>query len=264
MYLSLIRPTLEYSDVVWDNCSEYLKQELESVQVEAARICTGATKYCNIQKLLNDIKWDTLSERRKQHRLLLFYKMAHGLSPPYMSDLITHINQTQSGGYNLRHIRHARARTQAYSLSFLPKTIREWNQLHITIQNSPDVQSFKNALQKEKNKSSPLFYCGSRTGQILHTRLRLDCSGLNHDLYRRSLVSSPLCSCGSSETIEHFLLRCPHYTNLRTHCFADIRCPITTNNLLNGFDRFSLAENELLFRAVQRYIIATKRFATYV
>ncbi len=205
MYFSLIRPTLKYSDVVWDNCSEYLKQELESVQVEAVRICTGATKYCNIQKLLNDLKWDTLSKRRKQHRLLLFYKMTHGFSPPYMSELIPHINRTQSDGYNLRHIRHARARTQAYSLSFLPKTIREWNQLHITIQNSPDIQSFKNAINKAKKKFLLIFNCGSRTGQILHTRLRLDCSGLNYDLYRRSLVNSPLCSRGSPETIEHFL-----------------------------------------------------------
>ena len=82
MYISFIRPILEYSDVVWDNCSDFLIHEIESVQVEAARICTGATKYCNIEKLLNDLRWETLIERRKHHRLVFFYKMIHGRAVP--------------------------------------------------------------------------------------------------------------------------------------------------------------------------------------
>ena len=43
MYFSFVRPLLEYADVVWDNISDSLKHDLESVQNEAARIVTGAT-----------------------------------------------------------------------------------------------------------------------------------------------------------------------------------------------------------------------------
>ena len=43
IYTSFIRPILEYGDVVWDNCSQYEKQEIEKVQIEAARIVTGTT-----------------------------------------------------------------------------------------------------------------------------------------------------------------------------------------------------------------------------
>ena len=88
MYFSFIRPLLEYSDVVWDNCTETLKHEIEAVHNEAARIVTGATKYCNIQKLLCDLKWETLAARRRKHRLILLYKMLNGLSPTYLSNLI--------------------------------------------------------------------------------------------------------------------------------------------------------------------------------
>ena len=73
--LHFIRPLLEYADVVWDNINDAIKHNLESVQNEAARIVTGATKYCNIQKLLFELKWETLTERRKKHCLIMLYKI---------------------------------------------------------------------------------------------------------------------------------------------------------------------------------------------
>ena len=44
IYFSFIRPLLEYADVVWDNCTQYEADELEKIQIEAARIVTGATR----------------------------------------------------------------------------------------------------------------------------------------------------------------------------------------------------------------------------
>jgi hypothetical protein len=41
---SFIRPTLEYACVVWDNNTLFLINELENVQIEAARIVTGGTR----------------------------------------------------------------------------------------------------------------------------------------------------------------------------------------------------------------------------
>ena len=44
MYVSYVRPILEYSSIVWDGCSEQDKTALERLQNEAARIVTGLTK----------------------------------------------------------------------------------------------------------------------------------------------------------------------------------------------------------------------------
>ena len=41
-YLVLIRPILEYGDVIWDNCTQYEKDELDKIQNEAGRIAIGA------------------------------------------------------------------------------------------------------------------------------------------------------------------------------------------------------------------------------
>ena len=72
MYVSFIRPLLEYGDILWDNCTHEQKQKLESIQTEAARICTGATKLCSIAKLQNEVKWEHLSVRREKHKLIIF------------------------------------------------------------------------------------------------------------------------------------------------------------------------------------------------
>ena len=44
IYTTFNRPILEYGDVIWDNCTQYEKQELDKIQTEAARIATGTTK----------------------------------------------------------------------------------------------------------------------------------------------------------------------------------------------------------------------------
>ena len=75
IYISFIRPVLEYADVVWNNCTQYEANELEKIQNEAARIVTGATKLVSIHALLSDVGWESLSSRRENHKLILYYKM---------------------------------------------------------------------------------------------------------------------------------------------------------------------------------------------
>ena len=101
IYISFIRPVLEYADVIWDNCTQQEKQDLEKVQMEAARIAKGTTKLVSLQKLYEEIGWETLEARRKKHKLVLFYKMLYNLSPLYLSYLVPPQVQNVSR-YNLR------------------------------------------------------------------------------------------------------------------------------------------------------------------
>lgn len=48
---------MEYGDIVWDNISDYIKQSLESLQLEADHIVTGATKLTSIQLLYDETGW---------------------------------------------------------------------------------------------------------------------------------------------------------------------------------------------------------------
>ena len=75
---------LEYADIIWNNIPEYLRDKLESIQIEAAMIVTGATKLCSKQNLYNDTGWETLSERRKTHNILKF----HEKGPEYLDHMV--------------------------------------------------------------------------------------------------------------------------------------------------------------------------------
>ena len=63
IYKAFIRPILEYGEVIWDNCAQYEKNEIEKIQLEAARIATGTTKLISINTLYKETGWDTLEKR---------------------------------------------------------------------------------------------------------------------------------------------------------------------------------------------------------
>ena len=51
IYISYARPILEYSSIVWDNCTVEQSNSLEKLQNEAARIVTGLTKSVSLERL---------------------------------------------------------------------------------------------------------------------------------------------------------------------------------------------------------------------
>jgi hypothetical protein len=55
IYLSFIRPILEYGNVIWDNCTQNEANLLESVQVEADRIITGLRVNSSSSKLYSEL-----------------------------------------------------------------------------------------------------------------------------------------------------------------------------------------------------------------
>ena len=88
IYLTYIRPLLEYADVVWDSNTVSLSEKIEKVQIEAARIVTGATRLVSFNDLYLETGWEKLKERREAHRLVHFFKMKNSMTPSYLSDLV--------------------------------------------------------------------------------------------------------------------------------------------------------------------------------
>ena len=126
MYISYVRPLIEYSNSVWDNCSTESKNQLESIHIEAGRVKTGATKLCSIEKLFADLGWESLQKRRNKHKLVIFYKILHGIAPTYLSDIVPPLIQDTTT-YNLRNagnIQNYRVHTNLFSNSFFPSTVR--------------------------------------------------------------------------------------------------------------------------------------------
>ena len=89
------------------------------------------------------------------------------------------------------------------------------------------------------------------------------CSSLNHHLFSKNIIDSPLCICGRPETTKHYLFDCNRFNNLRQEMMQSISqlCEPTLNALLHGVIDLSDETNRQLFITIQEYILRTKRFS---
>ena len=149
VYFTLIRFTLEYSCTVWD--PYYVKDidRLEMVNQRAVCILKGLSlrdREVSSTALLEDLKWKTLEERRKDLRLILMYKIVNGL----ITMLATVLKPT-SGHTRANHqFKYQTISTNCdpSKYSYFPRTIPEWNNLKSDIVNCPSVNAFKTGLFK--------------------------------------------------------------------------------------------------------------------
>ena len=88
----------------------------------------------------------------------------------------------------------------------------------------------------------------------------MQCSSLNQHLYRKSIVDSPNCICGSTESANHYLFHCLRYTAQRQMYinYINVSINLTTEILLLGSPKLTLNQNVELFSAVQTFIICSK------
>ena len=270
IYTSFIRPILEYASVVWDGCAQQQSDQLESIQLAAARAVTGAMKTTSIAKLYEEIGWETLAKRREKAKLIQIYKIVHHIGPgylrevfPYIPDVDTHFCHDTRRKFDIPHFR---ARTDLFDRSFVPSSTRLWNSLPLDTRNATSLSQFllkiKSDIPRPVNDNS-LYYVGNRLLAIQHARIRMGSSQLNEHLYKIGVKDSPLCYCNQGiEDACHYFFVCSRYTVCRNmlHSFIITVAPFTLQTLLYGGTNCCLATNKAIFLSVQNYISDTKRF----
>ena len=104
-----------------------------------------------------------------------------------------------------------------------------------------DRRSYKIGTIKQKWEYWPWCEVGNRKVEVSMARLRMGHSRLNSHMFRIGLSDSPNCSsCGSEETIEHFMLHCPRYFSHRVVLRSNLVClgvrDMSLETLLGGGD----------------------------
>ena len=92
MHRSFIRSLLDYTDVIYDNCSKFDTDKLEPVQRRACIIATAAIRLTKHETLLQEVGLETLKSRRRHHRLVYLNKIKSKLTPIYLSNLLSMTN----------------------------------------------------------------------------------------------------------------------------------------------------------------------------
>ena len=79
IYLTFIRPVLEYANVVWDNCTHYEKEELEKIQrqQELLQALPNVFLYTLFMEKLVGILWTRDAEITNSHYFIRFTPTEH-------------------------------------------------------------------------------------------------------------------------------------------------------------------------------------------
>ena len=83
VYKSYILPILDYCDTVWNCCNVGDEEKLEKIQRRVARV---VMKVGCSHDALNDLRWETLKNRREQHVFKLVKKCVNGTIPQFLAN----------------------------------------------------------------------------------------------------------------------------------------------------------------------------------
>ena len=86
LYHTLIEPYFKYCSIVWGQCSETLRDKLQTLQNKAARTITKV-RYdeANHSKLLTDFGWLSVRSLIKSDMVIFAYKELNNLHPDMIS-----------------------------------------------------------------------------------------------------------------------------------------------------------------------------------
>ena len=130
-----------------------IKLEKLQLPVDAARIVTGLPIFTKTDKLYSETGWTTLSSRRHNRKLQLFYNIKNGHAPNYLRELIPPTVQSTTI-YPLRNgsdLIIPFCRLSITTESFIPSTVKLWNRLGQFDRNLDTLSKFKNAIRKEQS-----------------------------------------------------------------------------------------------------------------
>ena len=150
LYLSLVRPHLEYACQLWDPCTQNDINKLESVQKFALKLISHRwdASYGELTRLVNV---PMLSKRKLHLKLAQVYKIVHHDGLCDFPEGIFQIELAHSSRLARDQTLHCPfARTNYYYNSFVPSSIRAWNSLEVDIVQTQSLRSFKLALKQSQ------------------------------------------------------------------------------------------------------------------
>jgi hypothetical protein len=152
-YITLVRPLLEFSSVVWDTNTLELIKQIESVQRRAARfVMNEYSRESSPSEMISTLGWETLAQRRKVARVTMMYKISTGQAAiperTFLQPVTRHSRNHHSKAYQ-----RPTGTKDCWVYSFFPNTIKDWNQLPENIITAETTKQFKQAAINHYNST---------------------------------------------------------------------------------------------------------------
>jgi len=150
LYISMVRPHLEFGNVVWHPMLKKDQETLESVQRRATKLVPSLSKLC-YEERLKLMHLPSLSYRRLRGDVIETFKYLHGIYNTNSSSLLPlaplHAG-IQTRGHSLKLLkRECRLSVRANVLGF--RIVNFWNSLSEDIVTAPTVNIVKGRFDKK-------------------------------------------------------------------------------------------------------------------
>ena len=149
LFKGIVRPILEYGNVVW--CPYMVKDitRVENVQRHFTKYIVGM-KGLSYQQRLEKIKLPSLEYRRVRGDLIEVYKIVHQKYDPVITNTLFTIseNKKNTRKSNSLNLCKPSFNKQQYKMFFTNRVINLWNSLPEEIVNAPTLNNFKNKVYR--------------------------------------------------------------------------------------------------------------------
>lgn len=145
-YKTYVRPTLEYASSVWDPHTKDQVSQIEMIQRRAARfVKSDFHQQHSVTQMLQDLQWKTMNERRAHNKVIMLYRIVHGLvaippGQPYFTP-----TSVSTRGHAMQ-FQQQHCRILAYQHSFFPSVVCLWNQLPAVVVSAQSLEQFRTQL----------------------------------------------------------------------------------------------------------------------
>lgn len=147
LYMSTVRPILEYASAVWDPHTKLNIEELERVQKRAARFVSADYNFQKSSSGLREkLGWPLLENRRKYLRLSFFYNVLNNKTGIPKEKYISEPSYISARTDHPLKVREYNCRINVFKYSFFPRTVHDWNCLPSRVATAPPT-SFLTDLQ---------------------------------------------------------------------------------------------------------------------
>ena len=146
LYVSLVRPHLEYAVQSW---SPYFKkdiEELEKVQRRMTKLVTGISEL-QYEERCKRLNITTLETRRLRGDLIQTYKIVND-HDNVNKDLFFEKHVGITRGNSAKLVKRGNWRTQVRANAFSIRVVNHWNNLPEEVVQAPSISSFKSRLDK--------------------------------------------------------------------------------------------------------------------
>ena len=145
LYKSLIRPHLEYGNLIWGPFFKQDAQLVERVQRRATKLISDLSQL-DYQERLKQLNLPSLQHRRRRGDMIFTYKIIRGKVNLDVKDFFV-LSQNNTRGHPYK-IRKQKATKRSTINCFSVRVINDWNSLPAEVVAAQTTNEFKNRLDE--------------------------------------------------------------------------------------------------------------------